>query len=98
MFASWHFPAPPQLGRQFDLGQLAFNGVSREEKERHRALIAEQGSFMGYKVRPTLQASSVLRLTMQSRAYSCRIIGRLKTESEIGSNTTIFIKISASLL
>lgn len=39
-----------QLSRQFDIGQLAFDGVSREEKEKHRAPIAEQGSFIGYKV------------------------------------------------
>jgi hypothetical protein len=39
-----------KLSRQFALGQLSFEGVSREEKERHRARIAEEGSFMGYKV------------------------------------------------
>jgi hypothetical protein len=39
-----------KLQRQFDLGQLAFDGVDREEKERHRAPIKEKGSFIGYKV------------------------------------------------
>ncbi|KII91724.1 hypothetical protein PLICRDRAFT_51855 [Plicaturopsis crispa FD-325 SS-3] len=38
------------LSRQFDIGQLAFDGVSREEKEEHRAPIAEKGSFIGYKL------------------------------------------------
>ncbi|KAJ7100466.1 hypothetical protein C8R44DRAFT_843440 [Mycena epipterygia] len=38
------------LSRQFDLAQLSFDGVSIEEKGRHRAPIAEEGSFMGYKL------------------------------------------------
>ncbi|KAJ7882831.1 hypothetical protein B0H13DRAFT_925531 [Mycena leptocephala] len=38
------------LSRQFDLAQLSFEGVSPEEKERHRAPIAEKGSFIGYKL------------------------------------------------
>ncbi|KAF8209447.1 hypothetical protein K438DRAFT_1904139 [Mycena galopus ATCC 62051] len=45
-----HGIAPETLSRQFDLGQLTFEGVSREEKESHRAPIAEKGSFMGYKL------------------------------------------------
>ncbi|KIM92251.1 hypothetical protein PILCRDRAFT_327 [Piloderma croceum F 1598] len=39
-----------KLKRQFAIGQLTFDGVEREEKEAHRAPIAEQGSFMGYKL------------------------------------------------
>ncbi|KAJ7753398.1 hypothetical protein DFH07DRAFT_513457 [Mycena maculata] len=38
------------LSRQFDLAQLSFEGVSLEEKRKHLAPIAEQGSFMGYKL------------------------------------------------
>ncbi|KAI3621877.1 gibberellin 3-beta [Moniliophthora roreri] len=38
------------LQRQFDIGQHTFDGVSREEKEQHRAPIKEKGSFMGYKL------------------------------------------------
>ncbi|KAJ7612177.1 hypothetical protein FB45DRAFT_940031 [Roridomyces roridus] len=38
------------MSRQFDLGQLTFEGVSFEEKQEHRAQIAEKGSFMGYKL------------------------------------------------
>ncbi|KAL1670280.1 hypothetical protein GGF50DRAFT_122653 [Schizophyllum commune] len=38
------------LDRQFDIGQHTFDGVSRAEKEKHRALIKENGSFMGYKL------------------------------------------------
>ncbi|TFK31377.1 hypothetical protein BDQ12DRAFT_640141 [Crucibulum laeve] len=38
------------LSRQFDLGQLAFDGVDQEEKETHRAPIKEKGSFIGYKL------------------------------------------------
>ncbi|KAJ7061491.1 hypothetical protein C8F01DRAFT_141422 [Mycena amicta] len=38
------------LDRQFDLAQLAFDAVPIEEKEQHRAPIAEKGSFMGYKL------------------------------------------------
>ncbi|KAJ6567007.1 hypothetical protein B0H19DRAFT_1139129 [Mycena capillaripes] len=38
------------LSRQFDLAQLTFEGVSTEEKEMHRAPIAEEGSFIGYKL------------------------------------------------
>ncbi|RDB23622.1 Flavonol synthase/flavanone 3-hydroxylase [Hypsizygus marmoreus] len=38
------------LKRQFDLGQFTFNGVSQDEKELHRAPIAEKGSFIGYKL------------------------------------------------
>ncbi|KAF7295830.1 Gibberellin 3-beta [Mycena chlorophos] len=38
------------LDRQFDLAQLAFDAVPLEEKEEHRAPIAEKGSFMGYKL------------------------------------------------
>ncbi|KAF7300082.1 Gibberellin 3-beta [Mycena kentingensis (nom. inval.)] len=38
------------LDRQFDLAQLAFDGVPLDEKEQHRAPIAEKGSFMGYKL------------------------------------------------
>ncbi|KAJ7232036.1 hypothetical protein B0H12DRAFT_1029141 [Mycena haematopus] len=45
-----HGIAPETLSRQFDLGQLTFEGVSREEKEKHLAPIAEKGSFMGYKL------------------------------------------------
>ncbi|KAJ7184658.1 hypothetical protein C8R46DRAFT_1064723 [Mycena filopes] len=45
-----HGIATETLNRQFDLAQLSFEGVSREEKERHRAPIAELGSFMGYKL------------------------------------------------
>lgn len=45
-----HQPLRNQLKRQFSIGQLTFDGVEREEKEAHRALIAEEGSFMGYKV------------------------------------------------
>lgn len=39
-----------ELKRQFDLGKLTFDGVDRPEKEKHRAKIAEEGSFMGYKL------------------------------------------------
>ncbi|KAI0065000.1 Clavaminate synthase-like protein [Artomyces pyxidatus] len=39
-----------RLDRQFAIGQLTFDDVSREEKEAHRAPIAEQGSFIGYKL------------------------------------------------
>ncbi|KZT22307.1 Clavaminate synthase-like protein [Neolentinus lepideus HHB14362 ss-1] len=38
------------LNRQFALGQRAFDGVTRKEKEQHRAPIAEEGSFIGYKL------------------------------------------------
>ncbi|KAF5339055.1 hypothetical protein D9758_014120 [Tetrapyrgos nigripes] len=38
------------LKRQFNIGQLTFDEVDREEKEAHRAQIAEQGTFMGYKL------------------------------------------------
>ncbi|KAJ7494247.1 hypothetical protein B0H11DRAFT_1995504 [Mycena galericulata] len=38
------------LSRQFDLAQLSFEGVSLEEKQKHRAPIAEEGSFIGYKL------------------------------------------------
>ncbi|KAJ7142076.1 hypothetical protein C8R43DRAFT_1089080 [Mycena crocata] len=38
------------LSRQFDLAQLTFDAVSLEEKQKHRAPIAEEGSFMGYKL------------------------------------------------
>ncbi|KAK7461122.1 hypothetical protein VKT23_009048 [Stygiomarasmius scandens] len=38
------------LKRQFAVGQLTFDEVPREEKEEHRAQIAEKGSFMGYKL------------------------------------------------
>lgn len=38
------------LRRQFDIGQHTFDGVSREEKEKHVAPIKEKGSFMGYKL------------------------------------------------
>ncbi|KAI0042810.1 Clavaminate synthase-like protein [Auriscalpium vulgare] len=38
------------LDRQFSIGQLTFDGVSRGEKEAHRAPIAEEGSFIGYKL------------------------------------------------
>ncbi|TFY63619.1 hypothetical protein EVG20_g6242 [Dentipellis fragilis] len=41
---------PEKLSRQFSIGQLTFDGVSREEKEAHRAPIAEEGSFIGYKL------------------------------------------------
>lgn len=40
-----------QLDRQFDLGKLTFDGVDYAEKVKHRAKIAEEGSFNGYKVR-----------------------------------------------
>ena len=43
-------PSTLQLDRQFDIGQHTFDGVSRAEKEKHRALIKENGSFMGYKL------------------------------------------------
>ena len=39
-----------QLDRQFDLGQLTFDGVDYTEKVKHKAKIAEEGSFNGYKV------------------------------------------------
>ncbi|KAG7099075.1 hypothetical protein E1B28_000950 [Marasmius oreades] len=39
-----------KLQRQFDIGQHTFDGVSREEKEKHIAPIKERGSFMGYKL------------------------------------------------
>ncbi|KAJ3906265.1 hypothetical protein F5879DRAFT_1070996 [Lentinula edodes] len=39
-----------ELNRQFDIGQVAFDQVPREEKEEHRAQIKEKGSFMGYKL------------------------------------------------
>lgn len=39
-----------QLDRQFDLGQLTFDGVDYAEKVKHKAKIAEEGSFNGYKV------------------------------------------------
>ncbi|KAA1475249.1 Clavaminate synthase-like protein [Dentipellis sp. KUC8613] len=42
---------PESLQRQFAIAQLAFDGVSQEEKEAHRAPIAEKGSFIGYKLR-----------------------------------------------
>ncbi|KAF9450030.1 Clavaminate synthase-like protein [Macrolepiota fuliginosa MF-IS2] len=45
-----HEISEEKLNRQFAIGQLAFDGVPRQEKEKHRALIAEQGSFMGYKL------------------------------------------------
>ncbi|TRM67033.1 hypothetical protein BD626DRAFT_168218 [Schizophyllum amplum] len=38
------------LDRQFDIGQHTFDGVPQVEKEKHRALIKENGSFMGYKL------------------------------------------------
>ncbi|KAF9270092.1 Clavaminate synthase-like protein [Marasmius fiardii PR-910] len=38
------------LQRQFDIGQYTFDGVSREEKEKHVAPIKEKGSFIGYKL------------------------------------------------
>ncbi|KAJ8083855.1 hypothetical protein AAF712_000773 [Marasmius tenuissimus] len=38
------------LQRQFDIGQHTFDGVPREEKEKHVAKIKEEGSFMGYKL------------------------------------------------
>ncbi|KAJ7594223.1 hypothetical protein C8J56DRAFT_430850 [Mycena floridula] len=38
------------LDRQFDIGKAAFDSVSQEEKEAHKAPIAEKGSFIGYKL------------------------------------------------
>ncbi|KAF9014601.1 Clavaminate synthase-like protein [Hymenopellis radicata] len=45
-----HGIAPETLSRQFDIGQHAFDGVAREEKEAHEAPIKEKGSFIGYKL------------------------------------------------
>ncbi|KZP15828.1 hypothetical protein FIBSPDRAFT_75014 [Athelia psychrophila] len=45
-----HGIEPERLKRQFAIGQLTFDEVDRPEKEAHRALIAEEGSFMGYKL------------------------------------------------
>ncbi|KAK0211212.1 hypothetical protein DFS33DRAFT_359717 [Desarmillaria ectypa] len=45
-----HGISPETLNRQFSIGQLTFDSVSREEKERHRAPIKEEGSFIGYKL------------------------------------------------
>ncbi|KAK7036060.1 flavonol synthase/flavanone 3-hydroxylase [Favolaschia claudopus] len=49
-YVTGHGIAPEKLRRQFDFGQLTFDGVSREEKELHLAPIAEKGSWMGYKL------------------------------------------------
>ncbi|KAK0211797.1 hypothetical protein IW262DRAFT_362964 [Armillaria fumosa] len=45
-----HGISPETLNRQFSIGQLTFDDVSREEKEQHRAPIKEEGSFIGYKL------------------------------------------------
>ncbi|KAF7964348.1 hypothetical protein HWV62_9735, partial [Athelia sp. TMB] len=37
-----HGIEPERLKRQFAIGQLTFDGVDRPEKEKHRALIAEE--------------------------------------------------------
>ncbi|KAF9011874.1 hypothetical protein BDQ17DRAFT_1396920 [Cyathus striatus] len=45
-----HGIEPEKLRRQFNFGQLAFDGVSDEEKSAHEAPIKEKGSFIGYKL------------------------------------------------
>ncbi|KAF8958951.1 hypothetical protein BDZ97DRAFT_1428976 [Flammula alnicola] len=45
-----HGISPETINRQFALGEIAFDQVPREEKERHRAPIKEEGLFRGYKL------------------------------------------------
>ncbi|CAK5263922.1 unnamed protein product [Mycena citricolor] len=49
------------LERQFDLGQLCFDGVDRAEKEAHQAKIKETGSWMGYKLQKYWQIKDGVR-------------------------------------
>ncbi|KAF8653684.1 hypothetical protein AX16_003834 [Volvariella volvacea WC 439] len=49
-YAVGHGLATEKLKRQFSIGQLAFDAVTQEEKKQYRAPIAEQGSFIGYKL------------------------------------------------
>ncbi|KAA1475111.1 Clavaminate synthase-like protein [Dentipellis sp. KUC8613] len=52
---------PEKLHRQFSISQLTFEGVSREEKEAHRAPIAEEGSFIGYKLQNYWEITNGIR-------------------------------------
>ncbi|THH11140.1 hypothetical protein EW146_g8141, partial [Bondarzewia mesenterica] len=56
-----HGIAKETLEHQFSIGQLAFDGVSREEKEQHRAPIAEEGSFIGYKLQNYWEISNGIK-------------------------------------
>ncbi|TFY61750.1 hypothetical protein EVG20_g6940 [Dentipellis fragilis] len=52
---------PEKLHRQFSISQLTFEGVSQEEKEVHRAPIAEEGSFIGYKLQKYWEITNGIR-------------------------------------
>lgn len=56
-----HDIAPETLLRQFSIGQLAFDAVSREEKEQHVAPIKEKGSFIGYKLQNYWEITNGIR-------------------------------------
>ncbi|KAI0774828.1 Clavaminate synthase-like protein [Trametes elegans] len=51
IYATNHGLSSEQILRQFSIAQLAFDGVSEEEKSEYRAKILEAGDFTGYKPR-----------------------------------------------
>ncbi|KAF9485746.1 Clavaminate synthase-like protein [Pholiota conissans] len=56
-----HGISPTTINRQLALAQIAFDDVSREEKERHVAPIKEEGTFRGYKLQNYWEISNGIR-------------------------------------
>ncbi|CAO1621569.1 unnamed protein product [Parajaminaea phylloscopi] len=66
IYAVNHGLSYEQVLRQFAIGQYLLNNVSDEDKEKYRAKIVEQGSFVGYKTQGRWQLDGV-----QDRIEQC---------------------------
>lgn len=81
IYAINHGLSYEQVLRQFSIGQYLLNNVSDEDKEKYRAKIQEQGSFVGYKTIGNWKLDNV-----QDRIEQCNF-GSQSFKPEVAAKT-----------